>query len=140
MYSEHTSQKTEFAGSKEFQNSYSSACQFALVPQLDKEGGSTCPAQILLGRTSGRVDSLDSDLPIKSLPNNKILDLSKLKALADFKRKNVIEKLKFVFGLVENFVGKGENAGYQHFLLFPQCFQNASFSRVVKSWDYAVKS
>ena len=22
----------------------------------------------------------------------------------------------------ENMVGKGENAGYQHFLLFPQCF------------------
>ena len=25
--------------------------------------------------------------------------------------------------LVENIVGKGENAGCQHFLLFPQCFQ-----------------
>ena len=24
---------------------------------------------------------------------------------------------------VENIVGKGENAGYQHFLIFPQCFQ-----------------
>ena len=24
---------------------------------------------------------------------------------------------------VENIVGKGENAGYQHFLLFPQYFQ-----------------
>ena len=24
---------------------------------------------------------------------------------------------------VENIVGKGENAGYQYFLLFPQCFQ-----------------
>ena len=23
-------------------------------------------------------------------------------------------------------MGKGENAGYQHFLLFPQCFQKAS--------------
>ena len=23
----------------------------------------------------------------------------------------------------ENIVGKGENAGYQHFLLFPQCFK-----------------
>ena len=29
---------------------------------------------------------------------------------------------------VENIVVKGENAGYyQHFLLFPQCFQKASF-------------
>ena len=24
---------------------------------------------------------------------------------------------------VENTVGKGEIAGYEHFLLFPQCFQ-----------------
>ena len=26
---------------------------------------------------------------------------------------------------VENIVGKAENAGYQHFLLFPQCYQKA---------------
>ena len=26
-------------------------------------------------------------------------------------------------GREENILGKGENAGYQHFLLFPQCFQ-----------------
>ena len=26
-------------------------------------------------------------------------------------------------GLVENIVGKGENAGHQHFLLFPQSSQ-----------------
>ena len=24
---------------------------------------------------------------------------------------------------IENIVGQGENAGYQHFRLFPQCFQ-----------------
>ena len=29
----------------------------------------------------------------------------------------------FVFDRVENNVGKGENAGYQHFLLFPQYFK-----------------
>ena len=46
------------------------------------------------------------------------LDWSKLKALADDKI-NVTEKLKFVFGRVENIMRKGENAGYQHFLLFP---------------------
>ena len=58
------------------------------------------------------------------LPNNKILDVSKLKAFAD-NNLNVNRKLKFAFGRVENIVGKGENAGYQHFLLFPQCFQKA---------------
>ena len=28
----------------------------------------------------------------------------------------------FLYGRVENIVGKGENAGYQHFILFSQCF------------------
>ena len=46
-----------------------------------------------------------------SLPNDIILDQSKLKAFADEKI-NVAEKLKIVLGRVENIVGKGENAGY----------------------------
>ena len=37
-----------------------------------------------------------------------------------------------MFERVENIVGKGENAGYQHFLLFPQCFQKASLSGLLK--------
>ena len=60
---------------------------------------------------------------LNSLPNNKILDQSKLKALAD-DTINVNRTLKIVLGWVENILGKGENAGYQHFLLFPECFQN----------------
>ena len=32
-----------------------------------------------------------------------------------------------VFDRVENNVGKGENDKYQHFLLFPPCFQKASY-------------
>ena len=35
----------------------------------------------------------------------------------------------FVFDGVENIVRKGENAGYQHFLHFPQCFQKDFFLR-----------
>ena len=58
------------------------------------------------------------------LPNDKFLDWSKLKALADDKI-IVTEKLKFVLGRVENMMEKGENTVYQHFLLFP-CFQKAS--------------
>ena len=65
---------------------------------------------------------------INSLPNSKIFDWSKLKAFADDKM-NGTEKLKFVLGRVENAVGKGENAGNQHFLLFLQCFQKSTFSR-----------
>ena len=54
----------------------------------------------------------------------KVLDQSRLKTLTDNKIK-VIQSLKFVLGRQENIVEKGENAGYQHFLI-PQCFQNPS--------------
>ena len=36
------------------------------------------------------------------------------------------------FGKGKNIVRKGENAGYQHFLLFPQCFQKSSVSGSLK--------
>ena len=35
--------------------------------------------------------------------------------------------IKFVFHRIENIMGKVENAGCQHFLLFPQCFQKGFF-------------
>ena len=73
------------------------------------------------------------------LPNDKILDCSKLKAFADDKIK-VFEMMIFVFDRVENIVGKGENAGYQHFLLFPTMFSKGLFVKVVKSRDCVVKS
>ena len=55
-----------------------------------------------------------------------------------------------LFDRVENTVGKEENAGYQHFLLFPLCFQcfpkpsslgslKTLFFWVVKSQDCVVK-
>ena len=66
-----------------------------------------------------------------SLPNDKFIDWSKLKAFADDKIK-MIKKLKFYFGKVENIVGKGEIAGYQHFLLLPQCFLKVSLTRSLK--------
>ena len=74
-----------------------------------------------------------------TLPNDKTLDSSKFKAFADDKIM-VDQKLRFVLGKVENIVGKGEHAGYQHFLLFPQCFQKLSFPVVLKSWNYVVES
>ena len=41
--------------------------------------------------------------------------------------------------MTENIKGKGENAGFQHFLLFPQCLQKASFLEplrdvIVREW------
>ena len=67
---------------------------------------------------------------VNSLPNDKNFDWSKLKAFAD--DKNVTEKLKFVSERIENILGKGENAGYQHFLLFPKCLQKSSSSGLLK--------
>ena len=68
---------------------------------------------------------------VSSLPNKKSVNWSILKAFADDKL-DWAEKFKFVLGRVENIVGIGENAGYQHFLLFPQCFQKASFQEWLK--------
>ena len=78
---------------------------------------------------------------VNSLPYENILDKSKFKALADDKI-NVTHNLKFggFFWWVENILGKGENTVYQHFLLFPKCFQNSPSSRVIKTWDCVVKS
>ena len=57
--------------------------------------------------------------------------MSKCKASADGKF-SVAEIIEFVFEKVENTMGKGENAGYQHFLLFLQCFQKASYPGSLK--------
>ena len=39
---------------------------------------------------------------------------------------------KFVLDKMENILGKEENARYQHFLLFPQCFEMAVSSGSLK--------
>ena len=59
-----------------------------------------------------------------NLSNDTILDWSQFKAYA-YKKPKVAQNLNFINGTVENIMGKGENAGNQHFLLFPQCFQKA---------------
>ena len=53
-----------------------------------------------------------------SLPNEFFLDWTKFKVIAD----NKLNIAKIMISVL----GKGENAGYQHFLFFPQCFQKAS--------------
>ena len=74
-----------------------------------------------------------------SLPNDKILAWSKLKAFADDKL-HVVKIIIFLFDRLENTVRKGENAGYQHFSPFPTMFLKLFFPGVVKSRDYVVKS
>ena len=79
------------------------------------------------------VIELNKGLPvcINPLPNDKILNWFKLKAFADVNLK-VIQRMINVVDSVENIVGKGENAGNQHFLLFPQCLQEPSCPKSLK--------
>ena len=50
-------------------------------------------------------------------PNSKILDLTKLNAFPE-DNSEVVKRMIYILDRVENIVGKGDNAGYQHFLLF----------------------
>ena len=67
---------------------------------------------------------------VNPVPNDRIVDWSKSKAFAD-DTINATYRRKFSFGCpVENIVGKGENAGYHHFLLFPlSVFKSFLFQR-----------
>ena len=85
------------------------------------------------------VSVISIPIMFNSLPNSKILDLSKLKEFAD-NNFRVAQMMLFSSDRVENTVGKGENAGHQHFLLFLQCFQKAFFLGIVKSPDCVVNS
>ena len=77
------------------------------------------------------MSSHSSTRQLNSLPVDNIWDGTKLKAFGDKKLNN--GKITIcVINRVEKNVGKGENAGYQHFLLtsifsfFPQCFPKPS--------------
>ena len=59
---------------------------------------------------------------VQSFPKQQILDSSKLKEFAD-DNFEFDENDRKVSMWVENTVGKGEIARYEHFLLFAQCFQ-----------------
>ena len=75
------------------------------------------------------------------LPDDKILDWSKLKQSADHNFQFDVNSRKFS-KLVENTVGKGEIACYEQYLLFQQCFQKARFPGALKGvivWEWVNK-
>ena len=72
------------------------------------------------------------------LSDDIILALSKLKALTDDDL-IMAQMAQFFFDMVENIMGKGENTDNQHFLLFPQCFQNTSFLRALNGGIVRIK-
>ena len=63
---------------------------------------------------------------VNSFQNN-ILHWSKLKAFEDEKF-SIAKMMISLCHRAENIVGKGKSTGYQHFLLFPQYFQDFSLS------------
>ena len=72
------------------------------------------------------------------LPNNKVLDVTKLKAFAD--DKFIVTKMIIsLFHRVENPVEKGENADYSAFSPFPTVFSKKFVFKFIKSWDCVVK-
>ena len=72
--------------------------------------------------------------PLNSLPYVIFFQMVQIESIC--RRKNNMQRRngKFFFEWVEKIVGNGENAGYQQFLLFPQCFQKAAFSGSLKVW------
>ena len=73
-------------------------------------------------------------ISINPLQNDKILDQSTLTVFV-YDKLILSQMMNFVLGKAEKIVGKGENAGYPHFLLFPQFLLRAFF----KSLDCVVK-
>ena len=69
-----------------------------------------------------------------TFPNEKILDVSKLKAFADDKL-SIARMMISLIDRIENTVGKGENAGYQHFsyiyVVVCKCLQFGQFKNFV---------
>ena len=76
-------------------------------------------------------------MTLNSLPTVKIIDTSKLKALAVDTLK-MAKMMEFVSDRAENIVGKRENVDYQHFLFSHNVFQRL-YRKVVKSRDCVVK-
>ena len=80
----------------------------------------------------------DASKVLNSLPDDTILDWSKLKKSVDDNFKFDENSRKFS-KWVEITVGKGEIARYEQFLLFPQCFLKACFpgaSKGVIVWEW----
>ena len=75
--------------------------------------------------------SIQVMITFNHLPDDNIFNITKLKAFADDKL-NIAKTTISHFDRVGNTVQKGEYAGYQHFLIFPQCFQKFSFSGLLK--------
>ena len=67
-----------------------------------------------------------------SLPNDKIFRLFLIESICRRQKKKCELKIEICFGKGKKLLAKGENAVYQHFLLFPQCFQKSTIPGLLK--------
>ena len=79
------------------------------------------------------------EMYLNSLPNGKILDLSKVKALCRPQFK-CVSKIEICFGKGRKHCGKRRKCWLPAFSPFPTMFSKGLFLRVVKSRDCVVKS
>ena len=75
-----------------------------------------------------------------SLPNDTLLDWSKLKAFADDKKKKCDSKIEICSGKERKHCGKRRKCWLPAFSPFPVMFSKFFYLRIVKSWDCVVKS
>ena len=71
---------------------------------------------------------MHSPLPFNPLPNYIVLNQSKFKAITE-DNLNVAQMIEFIFRKFENIMGKEENTGYQHLLLFKYVSKTISQGR-----------
>ena len=79
---------------------------------------------VITNRSQKLSFSTNSDLPVNrslSFNSTKRLIICRLVEIQTISRRQIEydTKTEICFRRVKNIVGKGENAGYQHFLLFP---------------------
>ena len=74
------------------------------------------------------------------LPKRQILDSFECIGPADSTFKSGTKDILKLYDRKENMVGKGENAGYQHFLPFPTMFLKGFFLHAVKISEWLVTS
>ena len=76
---------------------------------------------------------------LNNLPNNKLLDWSKLRAFADDNKKKSDSKIEIQIWKSKKNCGIGRKCWLAAFSPFPSMFSKGSFFKVVKSRDCVVK-
>ena len=99
-------------------------CMHGLGPKLSMHG---LGPKLSMHGLGPKVFANYTPVHCRTLCQRQILRLVQIESICRRQNKCISEKQKFFLGWVENIVGEGEIACHEQFLLFPQCFQKASF-------------